>query len=222
MLFSCGSPYSCEISFVPGMAEVSLLIRYFFYFCKSAIRRLLLYFVCTCASIFYQISLSQNQLWACVEWFQNLCRSIKPQICQADPMPYCQKILPPLGFLTKWFREKRFAISRNKMGRFACFAVSQNAPFQQNVFRETAIQRLHFAKQLENNMSQIGARGPQRRQRTVEVIQSHRGAEAVEGQRAIESQRALEEAEGRRGGREPQRGHRAVKGTEGCTGGRGP
>jgi hypothetical protein len=51
----------------------------------------------------------------------------------------------------KWFREmfreKRFAISRNKMGRFACFAVSQNGPFRQNMFRETAKQHLHFAKQ---------------------------------------------------------------------------
>ncbi len=60
-----------------------------------------------------------------------------------------------LGFLTKWFRErfremfreKRFAISRNKMGRFACFAVSRNGPFWRNMFRETMKQHLHFAKQ---------------------------------------------------------------------------
>jgi hypothetical protein len=51
-----------------------------------------------------------------------------------------------VGFLTKWFREtfremfreKRFAISRNMMGRFACFAVSRNGPFRRNMFRETA------------------------------------------------------------------------------------
>ncbi len=32
-----------------------------------------------------QICLSQNWLWACVEQFQTLCRSIEPQICRADP-----------------------------------------------------------------------------------------------------------------------------------------
>ncbi len=31
MLPSCDSPYSCEISIVPGMAEVVLLIRQFFF-----------------------------------------------------------------------------------------------------------------------------------------------------------------------------------------------
>ncbi len=39
------------------------------------------------------------------------------------------------------FRETRFAISRSKRGRFACFAVSQNGPFRQNMFRKTA--KLH-------------------------------------------------------------------------------
>ncbi len=50
-----------------------------------------------------------------------------------------------VGFLTKWFRETfretfremHFVVSRNRRGRFACFAVSRNRLFRRNRFRET-------------------------------------------------------------------------------------
>ncbi len=59
-----------------------LILRRLFALQKNIYYKSCKYYLCT---HFFKLCLSRNWLWACVEQFQTLCRSIEPQICRADP-----------------------------------------------------------------------------------------------------------------------------------------